>query len=299
MISSKKVLIIGLGLIGGSLARALRPCCLNISAIDVNENYLKHARENHWIDSYCLIDQTELFNKTVAAADIIILSVPLSQYGKLLARIAVSLQPHTVISDVGSVKQLVVIEIQTQFPNLLPQFIPGHPIAGSDVSGIYASQPHFFQNKPIIICRLPENLESSYQQITTMWRAVGGHIFELGLSEHDKLFSKLSHLPHVLAFSYIHSMFMKTNLQANAHLAGSGFRDFSRIAGADSNLWRTICFANKEAVLDDIATFKESLDLVETALRNNDQKALSDVFEFAQNSREKWAKQTLSLIDKK
>ncbi|MGK0298041.1 MAG: prephenate dehydrogenase [Gammaproteobacteria bacterium] len=270
-----KLAIIGVGLIGGSLAQSLKlsGACKLVSGYGRNTENLEKAIALGVIDEYF----TDI-SKVILDADVIILATPLSSYSVLLKEISLSIKPGAVITDVGSAKKCVIDDAKRVLGTNIHQFIPGHPIAGKEKSGVTASSPDLFQNHMVILTPLPENLADDIQIISRMWETCGANIVRMSAEHHDLILAATSHLPHILAYSLV-SCLAKMNEEDDIFkFSGGGFKDFTRIASSNSEMWSDICISNQENLLQVIDQYKGQLNEISELIKNRDKKGLEDLF---------------------
>lgn len=291
-----KVVIIGVGLIGGSFAAALRQAGLaqHIVGVGRSQRNMEHALAQHIVDEIAKDMASAVHN-----ADLIFLAMPVGQTGDIMMHLAPHVQANTIITDAGSTKRDVIAAARAHLPlQNRHHFVPGHPIAGAEQSGVQAAQADLYQNRHVILTPLQETSPESVEHIRKLWQACGAHVSLMAADEHDQVLAATSHLPHVLAFT------LMNHLKHSAHppddllrFAGSGFRDFTRIASSSPEMWRDICLANREALLTQIATYQDELHALSDILQNNDGKALERAFSQARTLREDWLKRTNNTSD--
>lgn len=279
----QNVLVIGLGLIGGSLAKALR-CkgfSQKVTGFDLNSDELAAGVRLGVID-----EAAEDLIEAVASADIVVLAVPVKATDKVLRLIAPALKAGAILTDVGSTKSNVVQAARDIFGELPPGFVPGHPIAGSEKSGVAASDENLFVRHKIILTPLPESAESAVLTVARMWLATGAEVLQMPLERHDQILAATSHLPHVLAFSLVDTLAREEDSTEIFRYAAGGFRDFTRIAASDPTMWHDICIANREALLAQIDQFSAGVDKLREAIDQGDSQSLLGIFTRAKASRE-------------
>lgn len=269
----QRVLICGLGLIGGSLARALRSIEVIVYAIDIDGSALSLAEINGWINhGICLPRddaefEIEAVRKIAACCDIIVLAAPLTECPKLLRMFAGYLPEHVLITDIGSVKQSFLIHAQSILGPSIRQYIAAHPIAGSERAGLLASRQDLFQQKTVVLCEHTCFSEHAYLVIADMWRAIGAHVKTMEIALHDKIFSAVSHMPHLLAFSSLRIGYLH-NIECLDEFFCAQMKRHIRIAGASASIWSGILLENKINVLDDLQYFKRSVEYVQRLLHS-------------------------------
>ncbi len=280
-----RLAVIGVGLIGGSLARALR------AAGEVGEILgcgrkipnLERARELGVIDRY-----TQDMGKAVEGADMVLLAIPLGAMRAAFAAIKGHLSPTAVVTDGGSVKGCVVADAQAVFGQVPGNFVPGHPIAGTEHSGVEASFAELYQDRRVILTPVKETREEALQRVEAMWRICGAEVIRMDVVHHDEVLAATSHLPHMLAFSLVDALArMKENDEIFRYAAG-GFRDFTRIASSNPVMWRDICLANKGPLGQMLKRFAGELHDLADALDSADGQDLLQIFERAKAARDRY-----------
>ena len=281
-----QITLIGVGLIGGSFVLDLKRLGLvrHVTGIDVNESNLERALERKVIDSAAVGIRAE----HIAEADLVLIATPVSTLGDICRTIAPLLRPDTVVSDVGSTKQSALAAFAEHLPQHLPQCVAAHPIAGSDRSGALAAQFGLYQDKKLILCPHETQNPEAEALVGRLWQAVGAQIFRMSAQEHDAVFAAVSHLPHILAFAYVHQILDHADGATYLDFAATGFRDFTRIAASSPEMWRDIALANRDSLLQLISEQKHQLEKLERSLKNRNAQELHDYFQAAQQLREEW-----------
>lgn len=278
-----RLCIIGVGLIGGSLARALKEaaCVGEVIGAGRHEASLQKAMELGVIDRYA----TDL-RMAVANADVVVVAVPLGAMYPVFAAIADYLPSGCVLTDVGSAKGSVVDEVRRAFGRIPPTFVPGHPIAGTEKSGVESSFAELFRHRRVILTPLAETEAQAHGLIQRMWEAVGAEVVDMGVRHHDEVLAATSHLPHVLAYALVDTLARLDDRAEIFRYAAGGFRDFTRIASSDPVMWHDICVANQGALLAAIEQFTRHLDRLVEAIDSGDSKAVLDIFRRAKHARD-------------
>ncbi len=291
----QRLTIIGVGLIGGSLARALKrmDATKEIVGCGRNTTHLKHAIQLGVIDRY----DTNPAN-AVKDADLIIIAVPLGSIAKVFDDIRDALAPHAIITDVGSAKSSVITDAKQHLGHHFSRFVPGHPIAGTEKSGVTASFAELFQNRRVILTPLPETNIAATTLVTKMWEKTGAEVVNMLVQHHDEVLAATSHLPHLLAYSLVDTLATLEDKTDIFKYAAGGFRDFTRIASSDPHMWHDICFANKEAILKVLAHFKNNLAQLETAIQHDDSQHIEHIFTRAKTARDKHFERKTTFIVK-
>jgi prephenate dehydrogenase len=291
--SFDKLVIIGVGLIGGSLARALRERGVVGGArevIGVGRTAASTRRANMLdvIDSSAGLDYDRALAAALDGADIVLLAAPVAQTRPLLARIAPFLGDTTIVTDAGSTKADVVAAARSALGARIGQFVPGHPIAGREASGVEAALPDLYVDRNVVLCPLPENAPAAVARIADMWRAAGATVHEMTPPQHDRVLASVSHLPHVLAFAYVEQILQSQEPALRFAFASGGFRDFTRIAASSPEMWRDICVANRDALLEELDSYTAVLAALRTAIETGDGAALEAVFARSRAARADW-----------
>lgn len=278
-----RLLIIGVGLIGGSLARALKKAeaCKEIIGSNRNSAQLKKAVELGVIDRY----DTDIA-RAAAGVDMIVLAVPVGSTEAILRQLNGHLDAKTIITDVGSTKQSVIEAVDVVFGKVPGNFVPGHPIAGIEQSGVEASSALMFQKRRVVLTPLPETDTQALNKVRMMWEQAGAEVVEMDARTHDEILAATSHLPHVLAYTLVDTLARMEQHVDIFRFAAGGFRDFTRIAASDPVMWRDICLANREAILKMIEKFSADLNHFGAALRDKDSAALLALLSRAKAARD-------------
>jgi prephenate dehydrogenase len=270
-----RLAIIGVGLIGSSLALALKQAKAvgHVVGCGRNQDNLQKGIELGVIDSYC-----SSIAEAVEDADVVVVAVPLGTMQSIFEQISSVISSDTIVTDVGSTKGSVIEAAKVGLGKRIHQFVPGHPIAGSEKSGVEAGLAELYQNRKVILTPLQENSQSSIDKIAGMWQQCGAHIEYLSVVQHDKVLAATSHLPHLLAFSMVTYLSGLNDHDEIFKYAAGGFRDFTRIASSDSVMWRDVCLANGEALIELIDGYKMELDEVAEAIKHQDADKLLQLF---------------------
>ncbi|AQT11257.1 bifunctional prephenate dehydrogenase/3-phosphoshikimate 1-carboxyvinyltransferase [Pseudomonas protegens] len=282
-----RLVVIGLGLIGGSFAKGLRESglCREVVGVDLDPQSRQLAVELGVVDR-CEEDLV----LACQGADVIQLAVPILAMEKLLALLAGMDLGQAVLTDVGSAKGNVVRAAQEAFGGMPARFVPGHPIAGSEQSGVEASNAQLFRRHKVILTPLEQTDTAALDLVDRLWRELGADVEHMQVERHDEVLAATSHLPHLLAFGLVDSLAKRSeNLDIFRYAAG-GFRDFTRIAGSDPVMWHDIFLANREAVLRTLDTFRNDLDALRDAVDAGDGHQLLGVFTRARVAREHFGK---------
>lgn len=284
MSSQTTIAIVGIGLIGGSLALALKKysSLYHILGVDHSSRALQTALERQAIDSTATLEEAS------HQADILIIATPISQTDAVLRTCLPKLKRNALISDVGSTKLNVSTSARSILGSKIAQFIPAHPIAGREYHGIDAAQPDLFVNKKTIICPLPENRPEDLQKLQALWEAAGARCHLLSSEQHDAIFAATSHLPHLLAYAYMAHIANTDDMHIKLDLAGSGFRDFTRIAASCPEIWADIFSSNRSALLREFDTLQLLFAKIKSMIEHNQTDTLINVLREAAQTRRTW-----------
>jgi prephenate dehydrogenase len=281
--------IIGVGSIGGSLALALKQAgyCKRVVGIGRNAARLKAAHEAGVIDH-----GTTDYAAGVATADVILIAVPLDTFTDAFTRIKGKFKAGAVLTDAGSAKLCVLEDAKRVFGNVPANFVPGHPIAGTEKSGFEAAVAGLFNGKRVVLTPTAETTAGAVAVVTRMWQAAGAVVESTTAEHHDKVLAATSHLPHVLAFGLVDSLARDNDVDEIFRFAAGGFRDFTRIAASDPVMWRDICLRNGPALLAALAHYREHLQELQAAIENADGEALLQIFTRAKIARDRFTELT-------
>ncbi len=281
-----KVVIFGVGLIGGSFA-------LGLKAAEQVEEVVGFGRSLSTLTQALdlgIIDRVGVnLGQEIADADFVLIATPVGQMPEVMARIAPYLGPDTVVTDGGSTKEDVVATARAFFGDKLGQFVPAHPIAGAENSGAAAARADLYREKKVVLTPLSENSVLNVARVRSAWEWCGAQVHELSPAEHDRVFAAVSHLPHLLSFALVHDLAVRENSELFFRFAASGFRDFTRIAASHPEMWRDICLANRVALLEELDRYRAQLDELHNALQRGDGAALEQTFDVARSARRAWS----------
>lgn len=283
----KRVAIIGLGLIGGSLASAIRKHRLaeTVTGFDHRADELALGVDLGVIDEAALT-----LEQAVKGSDLVILAVPVRATRAVLEQIRPWLAKDAVLSDVGSTKSSFVADVEAVFGELSSRVIPGHPIAGSEKSGIRAANPELFANHKVILTPADSTDADSLARLKTLWESAGATVLTMSVAYHDEVLAATSHLPHLIAFSLVDTLAGEDENMDIFRYAAGGFRDFTRIAASDPVMWHDIFLSNRDAVLRVIDHFTQDLGQLRSAIASGDGATLLRVFSRAKAAREHFSK---------
>ena len=283
--SINKIVLIGVGLIGGSFALGLKKAGITaqIVGVDRNQQALIDAKNLGIIHTIA-----ESIEQAVLDADFILLAIPVAQTKPTLEAILPFLNKKTILSDAGSTKADVVDSVRKVLGSQSYQFIPAHPIAGREINGPKAALSDLYAGKKVVITKLEENNEQDVELVANLWCACNAKIYYLSPTEHDQVFASVSHLPHLLAFALVDDIANKEKADTLFQYAASGFRDFTRIAGSSPEMWRDISIANREAMLLELDAYMSQLERIRNYLKNSDATSLEAIYYRAQQARLNW-----------
>lgn len=276
--------IVGVGLIGGSFAAALKQtgtvrCVLGVGRAPAS---LEKAQ------AMGLIDEVVDAEAAARRADLIVLAVPVGAMQAVLARMAPHLSAHAVLTDAGSTKVDVVAAARAALGARIGQFVPGHPIAGAETSGPDAAQAGLYRGKQVVLTPLPENAPEAIERVTRAWQACGARVRTMQAAQHDDVLGAVSHFPHLLAAAYMTQMMRSPEAALRLDMAGSGFRDFTRIAAGSPEMWRDIFLSNAQPLRAEVRALREMLDEWDSALARADGATLETLLDDAARARRDW-----------
>jgi prephenate dehydrogenase len=292
--AASRVVVCGVGLIGGSFALAIKSAlagrhdCPHIVGMGRTLAPLQQALQLGVVDSI----ETD-WASALKGADLVLLGMPVGQMLPVMQAMALHLEPQTLVTDGGSTKADVVAAARAAFGDKIGQFIPGHPIAGAEKSGVTAAKSDLYVGKRVVLTPLPENRPADVKAVRTVWEICGAKISELAPETHDRVFAAVSHLPHLLAFALVHDLAMRDNADQLFGFAASGFRDFTRIASSHPEMWRDICLANRKALLSELDAYMAELLKTRVLLASADSAGLETMFACARARRDAWLESLL------
>jgi len=279
--------VIGVGLIGGSFALALKKAgrVKRILGVGRRRETLEKAQ------SLGIIDEIASIEHAAHESDLIMIAAPVCTFRQLFHEIAPHLNDRAVIMDGGSTKGNVVEAARLELGDRIGQFVPSHPMAGSHLSGPEAANADLYRGRNVVVCPLTENPAQSVALVEMCWKACGAHIHRLGVEQHDEVVASISHLPHWLACLYVQHVMSDPNAEVDFRLAGSGFADFTRIAQGSEEMWRDIFQANRQAMLKQIASLHQVLERAHDALKNNDMGWIENMLRETAERRRAWGQE--------
>jgi len=281
----KTLAVIGVGLIGGSFAIALKRAIAGASIVgyDRDPRALERAIALGVIDT-----AAESASEAARGADLVFIAVPVRQIGAILRDVGPSLGPDAVVTDAGSTKAEVVRVARDALKDRLARFVPGHPIAGRESSGVDAATPELFRGARIVLTPMAETAPDALDVVRDCWEAAGGRVAITKPEEHDQIFAAVSHLPHLLAYALVSEVASRGNSQDLFGFAAGGFRDFTRIAGSSPEMWRDIALQNREALLFELDSYAGRLAVFRELIERGDGPALERLMREARGARAAW-----------
>jgi prephenate dehydrogenase len=277
--------VIGCGLMGGSFALALKRAGLVKRVI----GYSKSPSTTEKAKKLGIIDTAaESALLAVSGSDLVLIAVPVAATEATFKAIRHLIEPGVLIMDVGSTKRDVVDAARRVLKEHIVSFVPAHPIAGKEASGIAHADATLYNGRHVILTPLPQTSPELVQKATDAWAGIGSQVLRMTPENHDAAFAAVSHLPHMLAFAYFNSVARQPAGRDFLSLAGPGFRDFTRIAASDVAVWRDILISNREEVLKQTGRFRHTLDAMEHAMKSGNVEALEDMIRSASESRAGW-----------
>jgi len=291
MIPFSKVVVCGVGLIGGSFALALKEA----GAV---KDVVGFGRTRAPLDEAIrlgVIDRIGSDWAEAADADLVLLGMPVGQMEPVMRALAPHLGAQTIVTDGGSTKSDVVASARVAFGARVGQFVPGHPIAGAEKSGVSAARADLYRGKRVVLTPLAENAADLVVRVREAWQACGANVSELTPAEHDSVFAAVSHLPHILAYALVHQLAGRDNADVLFGFAAGGFRDFTRIASSHPEMWRDICLANRTALIKELDAYMAELMKTRVLLAASDSAGLEAMFASARDRRDAWIDSLLPL----
>jgi len=283
--SIHKICIFGVGLIGGSFACAYKKAFPEVEVIGAGRNAkkLQQAQELGVIDSFS-IDLAEALD----GVEVLVIGVPVGSIESVFEQVRPHLKDTVIITDVGSTKSSVVNSATKILAEKITNFVPGHPIAGTEKSGAEAAFAELFNNRRVILTPSEDTNSEAIGCVTNMWQACGAEVVEMSVEHHDEVLAATSHLPHMLAFSLVDTLSRMNDKKEIFKYAAGGFRDFTRIASSSPEMWQDICLANADALVDVINLFQSDLTRLTKAIETGDKETILNIFSRAKTSRDKF-----------
>jgi prephenate dehydrogenase len=277
--------LIGCGLMGGSFALALKRAGLvkRVVGYSKSPSTTERARLMGVID----IEAPSAL-MAVSGADIVLIAVPVSATEATFKAIKHLVTPNTLIMDVGSTKREVVDAARRGLREHIGSFVPAHPIAGKELSGVEHADADLYAGKQVILTPIERTLTTQLQKAVDVWTAMGCRVLKMSPEQHDAAFAAVSHLPHLIAFALMNAISNQPQGKDYLSLAGPGFRDFTRIAAGDPKIWRDIMVSNREELLEQSKVFQRTLQAMELMISSGNGDALEGLIEQASNTRANW-----------
>lgn len=282
----RRLVVVGVGLIGGSFAAALR------RAGEVGEVVGMGRSTESKRDALALglIDSVETdWATALTNADLVLLAMPVGQMDDVMAQMVPHLPPRAIVTDAGSTKSDVVAAARRQFGSRIGQFVPGHPIAGAEKSGPQAARADLYDKRRVVLTPLAENHDASVALVRAAWVACGALVSTTSPEHHDRWLASVSHLPHLLSFALVSELAARPNAEEIFNLAGGGFRDFTRIAASHPEMWRDIFLANRDALLAELSAYEQELARYRSLIEQADADGIERVLDVAREARMAWA----------
>jgi prephenate dehydrogenase len=281
----KTLAVIGVGLIGGSFAAALRRAgvAATVVGFDRDPEALEKAAALGVIDT-----AADSASQAARGADLVVVAVPVRSIGPVLHDVSLTLEPHAVVTDVGSTKTEVVATARNELRERFPRFVPAHPIAGRETSGVESATPDLFKGARVVLTPAPETSQDAVDLVKTCWEAAGGKVAMVSPQEHDRIFAAVSHLPHMLSFALVSEIAARDNAAELLGFAAGGFRDFTRIAAGSPEMWRDIALQNREALLAEIDRYGAQLAVFRELIEKGEGPGLQRLMSEARTARHAW-----------
>ena len=279
----KRVAIVGVGLVGGSFAAALRRAgaVATVVGVDRKPHALERALALGVIDT-----AAESVSEATAGADLVVVAVPVRAAAAVLHDVALALDPGAAVTDVGSTKEEITRAAREELRGHFPRFVPGHPIAGREASGVDAATPDLFKGARVVLTPVAETAPDAIEMVRGCWEAAGARVAQLDAGTHDRIFAAVSHLPHLLSFALVSEIGERANASELFGFAAGGFRDFTRIAASSPEMWRDIALQNRAALLDELDRYSARLAVFRELVERGDGPALQRLMAEARASRQ-------------
>ena len=281
----KRLAVIGVGLIGGSIALRLKEanCVGTVVGVGRSAGNLRAGLESGVID-----EASRDIKSGVRDADLIIIAVPVRQLSAILPEIDKYAPRDAVITDVGSTKSDFAELALKYLPDRLSCVVPAHPIAGSEKTGALSAQADLFKDKNVVVCPLDETFEINVQRVHEVWKTCDANVLTMSIKRHDHIFSVVSHLPHVVSYALVDMIIERENADELLNYAAGGFRDFTRIAGSSAEMWADICEANQSEILESLSEFIAKLECMRELIEEQRYTELKAIFAAASSARVAW-----------
>ena len=284
MLKINSIAIVGVGLIGGSVALSLKRAGLVGEVLGVGRNHASLAEAI----GLGVIDRALDLAEAASTADCVLIATPVRQMPDVFRAIAPHLRADTLVMDAGSTKQDVLSAARMHLGPKIAQFVPAHPIAGREMSGVKAADATLFENKKVVLTPLTENAPSTIEKAESVWRACGANVLTMSAEAHDAIFAAVSHLPHMLAFALVDELAQRPNAKTLFSFAASGFRDFTRIAGSNPEMWRDIALNNREALLAEMDAYLEKAAQLRALIAAADTTKLEALMQRSHDAKAQW-----------
>ena len=285
MLSFERLCVIGCGLMGGSFALAMKKAAWAQRVVGYNKS---QATTELALRMGVIDEGANSAAEAAAGADLVVLGVPVAATEVTLRSIREHIKPGAMVMDLGSTKRDVVDAARRVLRQQVACFVPAHPIAGKEASGVAHADADLFQRRQVMLTPLPQTRPELLKQAHELWRRLGSDVVTMSAESHDAAFAAVSHFPHLLAFAYFNAVAKQPNGADYLALAGPGFRDFTRIAASDPTMWRDVLIANREEVLNQSQRLRQSLDAFETALKSGNTEAVEALIRSAAQGRSQW-----------
>lgn len=281
-----RLCIVGTGLIGGSLARDLR----RLGKVGEIVGSSRHAANLKRAVALGVIDRFDVdAARAVIGADVVVVAVPLGAVRAVFERIRDTVDDDAVITDVGSAKGSVVAAARAVLGPRLARFVPTHPVAGTEHSGVDSSIERLFEHRRVIVTPIPETDTDAFDRVSAMWKAVGSEVLEMDVAHHDQVLAATSHLPHMLAYTLVDVLGRMEERSEIFRYSAGGLRDFTRVASSDPQMWHDICTANRGPIVDALERFGAGLDRLTEAVRRGDGEYVRSIFARAKAIRNEYS----------
>ncbi len=280
-----KLVVFGVGLIGGSFALALKGAGVVKHVVGVGRS---RANLDRAIERGVIDEIGADLGAALHDADMVLLTVPVAHTAGVMTSIVPYLPVRCVVTDGGSTKQDVVAAARAAFGARLAQFVPAHPIAGAEHSGVEAADGALYRNRLVVLTPLSETPVDATAMVRAAWHICGARVVEMSAQRHDEVFAAVSHLPHALAFALVSMMAAQPDGEELFSFAGAGFRDFTRIASSSPEMWRDICLANSEALLRELDDYQAALQSMRNLIAHGKATELAALFQQARSARDRW-----------
>lgn len=286
----RKVALVGVGLIGGSLVLDLRKNDpgMKVLGIDTSESNLERALERRVVD-----EVSSVMDGKIVDCDLVVIATPVAAMESVMKELAPLVSKDVLIIDVGSTKRLTLENFKRHLPNVYGRCVACHPIAGSDRSGALAAQFGLFDGKKVVLCPHADQDGEALDMAKDLWEKTGANVYVMDAATHDHILASVSHLPHFLSFAYMHQIAKAENKDELLFYAGSGFRDFTRIAASHPDVWTDIALANKESLVALLDEQEREIGMVRSLLEKGSRDGLKEYIKFCKDARDEWQKSQL------